>query len=190
VSSSPVGSGPPSAGFSKLGEHLLHRGTVISLAVGTFRAPDGTTHERELVHHPGAVAVVPMLDDHTAILVRQYRAALDRLLLEIPAGKRDVAGEPPERTAERELEEEIGYRAGRLERLGLIHNSPGFCDEEGHLYLALDLTETRSARVGPEEEHMTVEHVDLADVDGLIASGELTDAKSIVGLLLARRHLA
>ena len=106
------------------------RGSLISLAVGAFEAPDGDTFERDVVHHPGAVSVVPVVDEGTAVLlVRQYRAAVDRDLLEIPAGKRDVAGEPPELTARRELEEEVGMRAGRLEQLAEFYNSPGFCDE-------------------------------------------------------------
>jgi 8-oxo-dGTP pyrophosphatase MutT (NUDIX family) len=177
------------SGFGKGEERLIHQGHVVSMAIGTFRGPDGSTYERELVHHPGAVAVVPIVDGDTAVLVRQYRPPLDRLLLEIPAGKRDVEGEPPEVTAQRELEEEIGYRAGRLEPLAVIHNSPGFCDETGYLFLGLDLTETKTARVGLEEEHMTIERVSLHDVHKLIASGALTDAKTIIGLLLARDHL-
>jgi ADP-ribose pyrophosphatase len=176
-------------GFTQLGEELLQEGHVVSMVMGTFRAPDGTTFEREVIRHPGAVAVVPMLDERTAVLVRQYRSALDRMLLEVPAGKRDMAGEPPELTAHRELEEEVGYRAGRMEPLGVMHNSPGFCDEEGHLFLALDLTSTPTDRIGIEEEHMTIEHVALDDVERLVASGDLTDAKTIIALLLARGQL-
>jgi len=142
-----------------------------------------------VVHHPGAVSVVPLLDDGTVVLVRQYRAAVDRDLLEIPAGKRDVAGEAPELTAHRELAEEIGMQAGRLEQLAEFYNSPGFCDEHSFVFLARDLEPCGNSLQGVEEQHMTVEHVALADVPGLIASGELVDAKSIIGLSLAREAL-
>jgi ADP-ribose pyrophosphatase len=122
--------------------------------------------------------------------VRQYRAAIDRDLLEIPAGKRDVEGEPPELTARRELEEEVGMRAGRLELLAEFYNSPGFCDEHSYVFLALDLEQSATSAHSPEERHMTVERVALDDVPALIASGELVDAKSIIGLCLAREALA
>jgi ADP-ribose pyrophosphatase len=175
--------------FSKVGERTIHQGHVISLAVGTFTDPDGGAFERELVHHPGAVSVVPLLDDDHVVLVRQYRASIDGDLLEIPAGKRDVPDEPPEVTAHRELEEEVGYRAGRLELLGSFYNSPGFSDELSFTYLARDLQHVGANTVGPEEAHMVVEHVALDEVPDLIRRGELVDAKSIIGLLLARELL-
>ena len=175
--------------FRKRAERPVHQGSLISVAVGTFEAPDGTTFERDIVRHPGAVAIVPVDDDRSVYLVRQYRAAIDADLLEIPAGKRDVEGEPPEETARRELEEEVGMRAGRLRKLAEFYNSPGFCDEHSFLFLATDLTPTATSFQGHEEQHMTVEQVPLDRVPALIASGELVDAKSIVGLLLAREHL-
>jgi ADP-ribose pyrophosphatase len=178
------------SGFAQLGEEVLHEGHVISLAVGTFRGPDGSQFERELVRHPGAVSVVPLLDDGaTVVLVRQYRAAIDDLLLEIPAGKRDVADEPPERTAERELEEEVGYRAGRIEPLGQFYNSVGFSDEHSWVYLGRDLEPCASDAQGVEETHMTIEHVALADVPAMIADGRLLDAKTIIGLTLTIERL-
>jgi len=177
------------AGFRKLGEDERFRGSVISVATGTFRAPDGSRFERDIVHHPGAVSVVPVLDGTTAVLLRQYRAALDAELLEIPAGKRDVRHEAPEVTAARELAEEIGMRAGRLELLARFHNSPGFSDEESFVFLGLDLRACARDLQGVEEQHMTVEHVALADVGVLIRQGRLTDAKSIIGLTLARERL-
>jgi ADP-ribose pyrophosphatase len=181
------------SGFSKLSERVVFRGSLISVAEATFCGPDGKTFTRDVVHHPGAVDVVPVLDDgdggYTVVLVRQYRAAADRELLEIPASKRDVEGEAVEVTAARELEEEIGMRAGRLELLGRFLNSPGFCDEESFLFLAQDLTPCTSSAQGVEEQHMTIERVRLADVPGLVTRGELVDAKSIIGLLLARERL-
>jgi 8-oxo-dGTP pyrophosphatase MutT (NUDIX family) len=174
--------------FEALGEQELYRGSLIRVARGSFRAPDGSRFERDIVHHPGAVVVVPLAGPGTALLVRQYRAAIGTELLELPAGKRDVDGEPPERTAERELIEEVGRRAGKLELLAEFYNSPGFCDEHTWLYLATDLTEVPHDRQGVEEHAMTVHEVALGDLDRLVASGEVADAKTIVGLTLAARR--
>ncbi len=176
--------------FTKLGEATIHAGGIITLATGTFEAPDGERFERDIVHHPGAVSVVPLIDDGRVVLVRQFRAAVDDELLEIPAGKRDVADEPPDATAHRELVEEIGYRAGRLELLGRFYNSPGFADELSFTFLARDLEHVGASTVGPEEQHMTIETVHLDDVPDLIAAGELVDAKTIIGLLLTRERLS
>lgn len=176
------------AGFRRGPERLLHDGPVVSLAVGTFTAPDGTPFERQVVHHPGAVSVVPMVDATTALLVRQYRAAVDAELLEIPAGKLDVAGEGPEATARRELAEEVGRAAGSLELLAEFHNSPGFCDERSWVYLAADLRAVPHDRQGIEEAHLAMEEVDLGQVPAMIADGRLRDAKTIIGLLLALRR--
>jgi ADP-ribose diphosphatase len=176
--------------FRKLAEREVYTGSLISVGVGTFETPDGERFERDIVHHPGAVSIVPAVDEGTAVLmVRQYRAAIDMDLLEIPAGKRDVTDEPPEQTARRELEEEVGMRAGRLEKLAEFYNSPGFSDEHSFVYLGLDLEVSKSSLQGPEEQHMTVERVPMDAVPELVASGRIVDAKSIIGLLLARDAL-
>jgi 8-oxo-dGTP pyrophosphatase MutT (NUDIX family) len=176
--------------FRRLGEDLVYRGELISVAQATFVDPEGGEFRRDVVHHPGAVSVVPVVDEGTAVLlVRQYRAAIDRELLEIPAGKRDIDGEPVERTARRELEEEVGMRAGRLEQLAEFYNSPGFCDEHSFVFMALDLEACASSAQGVEEQHMTIERVSFDEVPGLIASGGLVDAKSLIGLALARDAL-
>jgi ADP-ribose pyrophosphatase len=176
--------------FRKTGEELAYRGSLISVAKGRFVDPSGTEFTRDVVHHPGAVSVVPVVDEGDAVLlVRQYRAAVDRDLLEIPAGKRDVDGEPIEVTARRELEEEIGMRAGRLEKLAEFYNSPGFCDEHSFVFMALDLEPCASSAQGLEEQHMTIERISFEEVPGLIANGALIDAKSIIGLSLARAAL-
>jgi ADP-ribose pyrophosphatase len=174
--------------FRKLDERPIYGGHVISLGVGTFEGPDRQAFERDIVHHPGAVSVVPVLGDEV-ILVRQYRASIDAELLEIPAGKRDVPGEPPETTAHRELIEEVGFRATRMVKLAEFYNSPGFCDEHSHVFLGLDLEVAEASAQGIEEEHMTIERIALDAVPELIARGELMDAKSIIGLTLALRHL-
>ena len=175
--------------FRALGESEAYRGPLVSVVRGRFAAPDGTVFEREVVRHPGAVVVVPMVGPTVALLVRQYRAAVGAELLELPAGKRDVAGEPTEVTAERELVEEVGRRPGNLELLGRFYNSPGFCDEHTWLYLATELTEVPCDRQGLEEQAMTVEEVRLGDLGRLVRSGELRDAKTIVGLSLAAERL-
>ena len=176
--------------FRKLAEERIYDGSLISVGRGTFEAPDGTTFGRDLVHHPGAVSIVPVDHDRSVLLVRQYRAAIDDDLLEIPAGKRDVEGEPPEETAQRELAEEVGMRAGRVEKLAEFYNSPGFCDEHSWVFMALDLAACQSSAHSEEEQHMTVERVALDDIPEMIATGRIMDAKTIIGLSLARERLA
>lgn len=176
-------------GFSHVSDELLVDGHVISVYRSTFRGPDGAEFTREVVRHPGAVSVVPLLDDGDVVLVCQYRAALDRFVLEIPAGKRDVAGEPPEATARRELAEEVGLVAAELVPLAVFHNSIGFCDEESHVFLGTGLERTDRDLQGIEEEHMTERRVPLRSVPGMIAAGDITDAKTVIGLLLALRHV-
>jgi ADP-ribose pyrophosphatase len=152
---------------------------------------EGEAFTRVVIEHPGAVVVVPVTPDGRAVLVRQYRAATDSELLEVPAGKRDVDGEAPDDTARRELAEETGLRAGRLVKLAEFWNTPGFCTEYTHLFAALDLSDVgERAAVRAEEAAMTVESVPLDDVDRLIATREIVDAKSIIGLLLARALVA
>lgn len=174
-------------GFHWVDETVLHRGHVIDLTKVTVEAPDGQRFERDVVHHPGAVAVVPVHADGTVTLVRQYRTPLQVDLLEIPAGKRDVDGEAPEVTAGRELAEEVGLSAGRLVKLAEFYNSAGISDELSHVYLALDLSPVPTEAQGVEEAHMTIETVALADVPSLVADGTLRDAKTIIGLLAALR---
>ncbi len=177
-------------GFRLLGETELHRGPVVSLSTLRLAAPDGTEIDRQVVRHPGAVGVVPLLEDAaTVILVRQFRAALNTYVLEIPAGKLDIEHEDVVAAARRELVEEVGRHAGRLDQLADFLPSPGFTDERCVVFLGRDLTEADIDRQGPEEEAMTVEQVRLDDLDSLLASGELRDAKSVIGLLLTRERL-
>lgn len=171
--------------FRKVSETEVFRGSLIQVARAVFEGPDGHRFERDVVHHPGAVVVVPLVDAATVMMVRQFRAAVGAELLEVPAGKRDVHGEATEVTAQRELAEEIGRRAGRLELLARFYNSPGFCDEFTWLYIARDLELVPVDRQGAEEQFMTVEEVKLASVPALVAAGEIVDAKSIIGLSLA-----
>jgi len=176
------------SGFRVVGSATRARAGFLELSDLTVVGPDGE-FSRSVVRHPGAVVVVPLVDDDV-ILIRQYRAAVGRSLLEVPAGKRDVAGEAPAQTAARELDEEIGRRPGQLTKLCEFYNSPGFTDEYTHLYCATDLTRPAPPRgVSVEERTMSIEQVPLAATADLIATGELVDAKSIIGLLLTQQLL-
>lgn len=177
------------AEFHALDEEVIHRGPVFSVSVGRVEAPDGEILTREYVRHPGAVMVVPVVDGDV-VLVRQYRAAIDQELLEIPAGKRDVAGELPEVTAARELREEVGLVAAELTLMSSFFNTPGFSDEYSYCYLATDCTQVEMAREESEEQFMTIERIPLDEALSMVATGDITDAKSIIGLLLTERLLA
>ena len=135
------------------------------------------------------MSVVAVDDDGLAVLVRQYRAALDQWLLELPAGKLDVDGEDPMRCAQRELAEEVGLAAEHWEPLATFHHSPGFCDELGRVYLARGLSAVADSRQGIEEAHLAVERWPVADATRLVADGVVHDAKTVIGLLLARERL-
>jgi ADP-ribose pyrophosphatase len=172
------------AGFRQVGEDLIHEGWIMRLVRGYFEAPDGTIFDREIIRHPGAVGIVAV-DGDEAVLVRQYRPVFDAELLEIPAGTMDKAGEAPEATARRELAEEVGATAATLRKLASYWVAPGVSDERMHLFLATGLTFGASAHDGIEEQHMTIERVRLDAAPALIDSGEIADAKTIVGLLLA-----
>jgi ADP-ribose pyrophosphatase len=170
-------------GFRHVDERLIHQGHIARLVEATFEAPNGTRFTREILRHPGAVAVIPV-DGDEVLMVRQYRPAFDDWLLEIPAGTRDKPGEEPMATAVRELAEEVGATAASMVALASYWVAPGVSDERMHLFLATGLTLGRTAADGPEEEHMTIERIRLPDVPALITSGAIQDAKSIVGLLL------
>lgn len=179
------------SGFRHLGDTPVVDLHAIRVVTGHFEAPDGTAFDRDVVRNLGAVAMVPVLDDgRTVLLVRQYRGPIDRELLEIPAGLCDVPGEPLEETAQRELAEEVGRSAASLEHLVSYDPVAGFSDHVVHVYLATGLTQVADDRQGVEEQHMTVEAFELDRLDAAIADGTLTDAKTIIGLLLARDRLA
>ena len=129
----------------EVGRRVLHEGPVGSFGLYELELPGGERVTLPLIRHPGAAAVVPFLDDGRVLLIRQYRFAADGVIWEVPAGKREP-GEAPEVCAARELEEETGYRAGRLERTGEILTTPGFSDEVIHLFCAFDLTPGRLQR--------------------------------------------
>lgn len=173
----------------RVGVRPLARHWRVSLSVIDVEGDDGSRHERALVSVPRAVAIVPV-DGDDVILVRQYRAPLDGTLLEIPAGTMDVEGEAAVDTARRELVEEAGFEAAHLEELVGFHNMAGCSDHLTTVYLATGLTACDHAREGPEEAGMTVERVELDAAVAMIGTGAITDAKTVIGLLLARDRLA
>jgi len=168
-----------------LSSDLIYDGRVVHLYVETVRLPNGSTAKRDVIKHIGAVAIVAFDADGKMLLVRQYRQAARRILLEIPAGTLEP-GEAPLACAIRELQEETGYKPGKIESLGGIFPAPGYTSEFIHLFLATDLTESRLAL--DEDEFIEVLHLSVADTLKLIASGEIADAKSISGILLAQQR--
>jgi ADP-ribose pyrophosphatase len=169
-----------------LGSRQIYSGRSFRLDVDRVRLPNGVEMDFEMIHHPGAAAVIPVLPDRNVVLIRQYRYATGGWLVEIPAGKLNP-GEAPERCAARETEEEVGYRPGRLISLGWIWSSPGFLDEKIWLYLASDLHETRQST--DHDEVLEVERMPLAEAIDKAARGEIHDVKSACALLRASYHL-
>lgn len=159
----------------------IYEGRIINLRRDKVRLPNGKEASREVVEHPGAVAVVPVLPDGRIILVRQFRHPVGQILLEIPAGKLD-AGEDPDDCALRELEEETGHRAGRLERKASVFTGPGFTDEVIHIYIAEDLRKT--ALNPDEDEFLEVDAYAPEDIRQMIRDGLIRDSKTLAGLYL------
>jgi len=160
---------------------VIFRGRVIEVTVDTVSEGD-ITYPREVVHHPGSAVIVPVFDDGTVALVRQYRHPAVRYLLEVPAGTLR-RGEVPEEGAARELEEELGLVSGRLEKLTEFFVSPGFLEEKMWLYLATQLTETTQRL--EDDELIEVVRLPLSQALNMITTGEIEDAKTIIGLMLA-----
>jgi ADP-ribose pyrophosphatase len=163
----------------------VYTGRVLNLDVDTVRFPDGSEGELEIIRHPGAAAVVPLASDPAGadpviLMIRQYRYAAGGPLWEIPAGRLD-AGEAPEACARRELQEEAGVAAGRLDRLTTIWTTPGFTDEAIHLFLASDLTAVETAR--EPDEFIEVVPRPLSEVLAAIRDGEIRDGKTVAAIL-------
>ncbi|HWH32692.1 MAG TPA: NUDIX hydrolase [Egibacteraceae bacterium] len=164
-------------------------GKLSNIRVDTVRFADGSQAEREIVEHPDAVAVVALDAQGRVLLLRQYRHPVGERLLELPAGKLDRQGEDPADAARRELEEETGWSAGRLDPLLSFHNSAGWTDEGTTLYLADDLRETGTPdgfTAAHEEADMEVVWVPLDEAVAMVAAGEIRDAKTVIGILLTR----
>jgi len=165
-----------------LNRKIIHRGRRIDLSVERVRLPNGMETELEVIHHPGAATILPFVDGNEILLLRQHRHCAGGDLLEVPAGTLN-AGESPEACAAREVEEETGYRAGRLEPLGWIWTTPGFTDEKIHLFAAHDLTPGRQRL--DDDEVIALERMTFDEALVRAARGDITDAKSIVTLFRA-----
>ena len=175
-----------SSRFERISAQTEFEGKLFTVCTGTFRHEDGSEAEREWVQHDGAVGIVAY-DGENVYLVRQPREAVGAPdLLEVPAGKLDVEGEEPLETAKRELAEEIGKAAEHWEPLQRFYTSPGFTDEEIHLFLATGLSDVEQPEVEEDERIELVVHP-LAELDALIE--EVVDAKTLIGLLELRRRL-
>jgi ADP-ribose diphosphatase len=174
--------------------NVLHRGRYLEFRIDTIERADGSRSTRDIVGHPGAVAIVAIDDHDRVLLVRQYRIAAGEALLEIPAGTLDVdpvtgRTEDPDVAAARELEEETGYRARSWRHVAGFWSAPGFASEFMHLYLATDLVPAHENRLGPDEdEHLELERLPRAEAIAAAEQGRLRDAKSLVGLLWLARQ--
>jgi len=159
----------------------IFTGKVLTINIDTVTLPNGFTVDLEIVRHPGAAAVVPLKDNGTVVLIKQFRHAAGGFIYEIPAGKLHP-GEDPMHCAARELEEEIGYVAGRLELLTSILTAPGFTDEVIHIYKATGMTAGRQQL--DRDEVLEVLEISLEEAIKMIKAGTIRDAKTIVGLRL------
>ena len=181
------------AHFERTSRTVLHEWVLWKLVQSRFRSPKGVEFVRTYVESPGATGIVPVRLDvngrYEVVMVRQYRPAVDAHCLEIPAGMRDVAGEDPQATALRELQEETGFTSSDVRPLGQFLQSPGISNAEVQIYLAVGLTEVAMDRHGPEEDEMTVEIMLLDDALRMIDSGEIVNAMAVVGLLRADQVL-
>jgi 8-oxo-dGTP pyrophosphatase MutT (NUDIX family) len=180
----PLDGGRAIDGMSVTGTEPVYAGEVVDLSIVRYRRPNGVVVRREVIAHPGAVVMVPVEGDRV-LMVRQPREAIGEYLLELPAGKLDVAGEPPLDCARRELAEEVGRAAGTWEDLGGFYTAPAILEEYIHCFLATDLAPVDHDPI-PEEE-IEVVPVALSDLAALIA--EVHDAKSLIGLLRLERRL-
>jgi len=166
---------------------IVFDGRLVKLRVDKVRLPDGREAQREIVVHRGAVAMVPLLDRDVVVMVRQYRQAAGEILLEIPAGTSEPA-ESPLACADRELQEETGYKAGRITEMFKSYLAPGYSSEMLHTFLAEDLTRVDSHN--DEDEFLEVVEVPMSEAVDWIRTGAIKDAKTICGILMAQRVLA
>jgi len=158
----------------------IYNGKIVKLRVDKVELPNGNTSSREIVEHPGAVCILPLKEDGRVVLVNQFRKPIEKILLELPAGKLEK-GEKPEACAVRELTEETGYRAGKMEYIFSFYTTPGFSNEILHLFLA---TELIPGECNPDGDEMVeVVEIELGELVDMITKGEIKDSKTIMGIL-------
>ncbi len=181
------------AAFDVHATNVTHKGALSTVRVDDVEMPDGSVAQREVVEHDNAVAVVAVDDEGRVVLIRHYRHPVGERMLEIPAGKLDVEGEAPIDAAKRELAEEVGLEADELAELLHFHNSAGWSEEATTVYLARDARPCATPEgfsAEHEEADIDVVRVPLADALAAVDRGEITDAKTVIGLLLTNRQLA
>lgn len=166
----------------------IYEGKIISLRVEKVQLPNGENGTRELVKHPGAVAIIAITDEKKLVVVEQYRKALNRSIIEIPAGKIEP-NEEPKKTAIRELEEETGYGAKRFSYLQSFATSPGFADEVIHLYLAQDLFKITDPAKGDDDEFLNLLEITIEQAETMMNLKEIFDAKTAYAVLFAKNFL-
>lgn len=164
----------------------IYEGKIVNLRIDTVELPDKKYSKREIVEHPGAVAIIPITEDNKIILVRQFRKSVEKPLLEIPAGKIEINEEPKE-TALRELAEETGFKANNMEYITEFYTSPGFSNEKVYLFLA---TQLQNGEANPEtDECIETETYDILDLVEMVDRGEINDSKTIIGIFYAEKYI-
>ncbi|SHJ48506.1 NUDIX hydrolase [Paramaledivibacter caminithermalis] len=164
----------------------LYQGKIINLRIDTVELPDQKYSKREIVEHPGAVAVIPITEDNKIVMVKQYRKSVEEYLLEVPAGKLEI-GEEPLDCAKRELLEETGYKSDNLQYIFKFYTSPGFCNETISIFLAKDLIV--DVAQPDEDEYIEIEKYDIDELIEKINKEEIKDAKTIISILYIKNYL-
>lgn len=167
----------------------IYEGKIINLKVDEVNLPNGRTSKRELIEHPGAVAILAITAEKKIIMVEQYRKALERSIIEVPAGKLEK-GETPETTAMRELEEETGYTADSLQLIQSFSTSPGFADEVVHLFFAEGLRKSESGAVTDDDEFVELMEVTVEEAEQMMRDNRIYDAKTAFAVLWAKQRLS
>jgi len=181
------------ADFERVGEREIHGAHVWRVVVADYVGPAGETFARTIVRSPGAVGVLPLVWDAegnpSVVLLEQWRPPYEERIIEIPAGMRDVDGEPTEVTATRELVEEAGLAAARVDLLSELYPSPGLTDSVTTIYLATGCTPVERAPHGPEEVHSRLLHLPFEDAVAMVLDGRIKDAKTVTAVLLTERRM-
>lgn len=164
---------------------MIRKGRIFDVVSANIREGEHE-YKRDIIVHGGSAVILPVFEDMTIGFVRQYRHAAEKFLLELPAGTLEV-GETPEASALREVEEEIGYKASKIQKLTEFYVSPGFLTEKMHVFLATDLTQTKQNL--DDDEILSVERISFPDAMRMIENGEIEDAKTMLGLIFAKKQL-